>query len=422
MKTLHPDDVSRVAQRIKESRATGGPYEAEYRVRRASDGNYRWHLARSMPMKDKDGKVIGWFGSATDIDDQKRAEEALRESEERFRKIFEEGPLGILLVGTDGRIQRANRSFREMLGYSESEMIALGVAGIAHPEDWERDYPFVSRLWRGEISHYQVERRYLRKDGQVIWGHLTVSLMRDEAGKPMDAIGMIEDITERKRAEENLQNSERTLRTLMDASPESILLLDTGGIVLFANETAAQRIGATVDKILGSKPGDRLPPELAVQRMEHLQEVVRTGKAVRFEDERAGRYYEIAMHPVCDEQGKVAAVAVLSIDRTERKRAEAALQEAHDELERRVEERTAELLKANEDLRQGERRFRNYFEQGLLGMAVSSADRRWLEVNDRLCEIRGYSREELLAMKWEELTHPDDWDAELPFVQPAYCR
>ena len=75
-------------------------------------------------------------------------------------------------------------------------------------------------------------------------------------------------------------------------------------------------------------------------------------------------------------------------DITERKRAEEALRTAHDELERRVEGRTAELLKANEDLRQSERRFRNYFEQGLLGMAVSSVDRRWLEVNDRLCEIR----------------------------------
>ena len=70
-------------------------------------------------MKDKDGRVTGWFGSATDIDDQKRAEEALRESEERFRKVFEEGPIGILLVGTDGCIQHVNRRFCEMLGYSE---------------------------------------------------------------------------------------------------------------------------------------------------------------------------------------------------------------------------------------------------------------------------------------------------------------
>ena len=85
--------------------------------------------------------------------------EALRESEGRFRKVFEEGPLGILLVGTDGRIQQVNRRLRELLGYSESEIIALGLDGISHPDDWKRDYPFVSRLWRGEI------RSTARKNG-----------------------------------------------------------------------------------------------------------------------------------------------------------------------------------------------------------------------------------------------------------------
>ncbi len=363
LKALHPDDVARVRRRISESRAAGGPYEAEYRLRRASDGVYRWHLARSMPMKDKDGRITGWFGGATDIDDQKRteeelrknrailqatidslpfdffaigmdgryilqnatskahwgdavgklpgdvagseenlalwrennrrafagenveeevtltikgekryyhnvitpiidagriqgilginiditgrkrAEETLRESEERFRKVFEEGPIGVLLVGTDGRIQHANRRFCAMLGYAESEIIAAGLAAISHPDDWERDYPFVSRLWRGEISSYHVEKRYLRQDGQVVWAQLMVSLMHDEAGRPTNTIGMVEDITERKQAEEKLRNSERTLRTLMDASPESILLLDPEETVLFANATTAQSPG-----------------------------------------------------------------------------------------------------------------------------------------------------------------------------------
>ena len=171
-----------------------------------------------------------------------------------------------------------------------------------------------------------------------MWAQLTVSLMHDEAGRPINTIGMIEDITERKQAEEKLQNSERTLRTLMDASPESILLLDPEETILFANATMAHRFGTTVDKIVGRKPRDLLPAEIAANRMRHFQEVVRTGKAIRFEDERFDRYIENAMHPILDEQGKVVAVAVLGIDRTERKRAEEALQKAHDELERRVKE------------------------------------------------------------------------------------
>ena len=120
-----------------------------------------------------------------------------------------------------------------------------------------------------------------------------------------------------------LRNSERTLRTLIDASPESIVLLDTERTVLIANETAARRLGKTVDEMVGQKSHTFVPPEVAAQRVKYFQEVVRTGKPIRFEDQRSEWYFEIAMHPVFDEQGKVAAVAVLSIDRTERKRAEA---------------------------------------------------------------------------------------------------
>ncbi len=276
---------------------------------------------------------------------------ALQESEERFRKVFEEGPIGLLLVGTDGRIQHANRRFCEMLGRSESEIIAAGLAGISHPDDWARDHPFVSRLWRGEISLYHVEKRYLRKDGQHLWGQLTVSLMHDEAGKPINTIGMVEDITQRKQAVERLQESERRLRTLIDASPESILLLDTDETILLANETSARRLGRPMDRIIGKRPRDILSLKATAERTRNFEGVVRTGKAVRFDDERSGRYYENAMHPILDNQGAVVAVAVLAIDRTEQKRAAVALQQAHDELEQKVNERTAELTKVNEALR-----------------------------------------------------------------------
>jgi PAS domain S-box-containing protein len=300
--------------------AGGEIYQAEYRLHRAADDSYHWYLARAIPQRDAKGTIIGWFGSAIDIDAQKQVEAALRESEERFRKVFEEGPIGILMVDRDGCIQRANQYFCDMLGRSEDEIVALGLSGITHPDDWERDYPLVSRMWHGEIAYCHVEKRYLHKNGRAVWCQLTAALMRNEAGRPI-SIGMIENISERKETEEKLNNSERTMRTLMDANPESILLLDTNETILFANETAAQRMGTTVDKIVGRKSSDTLPPELAAKRMQRLREVVRTGKGVRFGDERSERYYEIAMHPVFDEQGTLFAVAILSIDRTEQRRA-----------------------------------------------------------------------------------------------------
>ena len=186
----------------------------------------------------------------------------LQESEERFRKVFEEGPLGVVLLGLDVRIQHCNRRFCEMLDYSEDEIIALGLVGISHPEDWEKDFQFGSQLLNGEIPNYTIDKRYVCKGGRAFWGQLTVSMMHDSKGKPTTVIGMIEDISERKRVEAGLRNSERTLRTLIDASPESIFLIDTDETILCANATMAQHFGTTADKIVGHTSYDLVPPEL----------------------------------------------------------------------------------------------------------------------------------------------------------------
>ena len=362
--------------------------------------------------------------------DRKQAEEALRENEERFRKVFEEGPLGILLVGTDGSIQHANPHFCDMLGYSENAIIALGLAGITHPDDWERDHRFVSRLWRGEISHYHSEKRYFRKDGQVVWRELTVSLMHDEAGRPINTVGMVKNITKRKQAEKALQESERLLRTLIDASPEAISLMNTEGTILLVNQTVSHRFGRPVDAILGKTPRDLLPASVANERMRRLHEVVCTGKATRFEDQLFERHVENAVYPVLDAQGVVVAVAVLSIDRTEQKRAEEALQKAHDELEQRVRERTAELAKANEELAI----FRKFADASGQGFSMADLDGHLVYLNPALCRMLGeespdnvlgkhlsicYSEESNRQGKQEiepVLMRDGHWEGELPML------
>ena len=220
-------------------------------------------------------------------------------------------------------------------------------------------------------------------------------------GSPSYFIAQVLDITERKQAEEALRNSERTLRTLIDASPEAIGLVDTEETVLIINETAARRLGTTIGEITGQKLYTFVPPEVAANRRKRVAEVVRTGKPIRFEDQRSGRYIENAMHPVLDEQGKVAAVAILAIDRTDHKRAEEALKQAHDELERRVEERTAELTTANEELQAV---YDGMFE-GLLILDFET--KRLIRVNSSLCQMLGYAEEELLSMSVMDI-HPKE--------------
>lgn len=171
------------------------------------DGSYRWINWVVIPVPGRD--VV--FGIGQDITEQRRIELMLRESEERFRRIFDEGPLGVSLADLDGRIQQINRRFCALLGYSEREMVELGVTGVSHPDDNQLDAQLSERLAAGEIPFYTIAKRFLCKDGRVIWGQVTVSLLRNAEGQPTHFIGMVEDITGRKRAEEELQLAKNRL-------------------------------------------------------------------------------------------------------------------------------------------------------------------------------------------------------------------
>ncbi len=143
-----------------------------------------------------------------------KTDKALRESEERFRKIFEEGPLGMSLVGLDFRYRSANSRLCQITGYSEEELKARTVMDITYAEDLGKDTDLANKVVRGEIPFFSIEKRYVRKDEKVIWISLTVSIMRSEAGDPLYFIGMIEDISERKEAESRVSklNDELSLK------------------------------------------------------------------------------------------------------------------------------------------------------------------------------------------------------------------
>ncbi|MCX6903166.1 MAG: PAS domain S-box protein, partial [Verrucomicrobia bacterium] len=133
------------------------------------------------------------------------AREALLSSEERFRRIFEDGPLGMATTATDFRFTRANRAFCSMMGYSEQELTALTFKDITHPEHLSADAESVNKLARGEITDYRTDKRYLRKDGGMLWASVTISAIRDYKGRLLYFLPMVQDITERKQAEDNLK-------------------------------------------------------------------------------------------------------------------------------------------------------------------------------------------------------------------------
>lgn len=241
---------------------------------------------------------------------------------------------------------------------------------------------------------------------------------------------------EGKRTEDALRQSEARYRALAESTRDIIYILDRQGTLLYANRAASHCISIGLGELVGKRQADLFPSQVAGAHLERIARVFATGEPLEtdelFHFGSEELWLRVHLLPLRDEGGQITSLMGVCHNITDRKRAETALKQAHDELERRVDERTAELKAVNDQLqreieerqqiedalRQSERRFRNYFEQGLIGMAVTSVDKHWLEVNDRLCEMLGYSREELAQTDWATLTHPDDIESNLRLFNP----
>ncbi|MBS2026330.1 MAG: PAS domain S-box protein [Deltaproteobacteria bacterium] len=241
-----------------------------------------WQTGESIPVSDvhfnirdaKTGKILGAGTITRDITEQRqRARELeellereratnhqLRESEERFRLTIDEAPIGMCLVDLDGRFFRVNQALCEITGYSPEELAKLRFQDITHPEDLDTDLALVGKLTRGEIPKYQLEKRYIRKDKSVVWIMLSGSILRGPDGKPIYYIAQIEDISERKKAEEALKASQARFAGIISLSPEAIISIDESQRITLFNEGAEKIFGYSKQEALGA-PLDILIPK-----------------------------------------------------------------------------------------------------------------------------------------------------------------
>jgi PAS domain S-box-containing protein len=177
---------------------------------RRRDTGREWDFRFSgRSVTDPAGRVLLAIVVTRDVTERKRAEEALKASEARFRGTFEQAAVGIAHVGLDGRWLRVNQRLCDIVGYGHDELLRLTFQDITHPDDLEADLALYRRLQAGEIPTYAMEKRYFHKGGQVVWINLTVALQRDGAGTPEYAISVVEDISRRKQAEEALREADR---------------------------------------------------------------------------------------------------------------------------------------------------------------------------------------------------------------------
>ena len=242
---IHPDDRDAVA---KAWRATleSGRGVVEYRIVRP-DGGVRWIRTRGFPTRTP-GELVG---ISTDVTQLREAETRLRSSEARFRGVYEHTPTAIVITDASGRFSECNRAWRDLLGYSDDELRRLDLVDLLHPEDREANRAEVARLRRGEVPHFEIENRYVRKDGRPVWVRKFVSLIRDAQGEPAHVVALVTDMTERHRAQVEIVAQKDLLKTVTDTATTAIFVMDASSYLTFMNPAAEAMTGWTQEESRG---------------------------------------------------------------------------------------------------------------------------------------------------------------------------
>jgi PAS domain S-box-containing protein len=314
---------------------------------------------RNIPLRDETGKLVRWYGTAIDIEDRKRAEQALRKSEERWRSVFENSAIGVALTDLNGRFLATNHVYQTIVGYTEEELRALYFLDVTQEDYREANWALITELLEGKRRQFQIEKKYLRKDGSSIWVSNNVSLVPGTERVPRFIMALSEDITQRKRAEEALLRSEGYLA-------EAQKLTHTGSWVVRVPQMenpqhVAGQLPAVLPRfgwnasywskemyrIFGFDPDPTPPPYMEVVRRLHpedaryytpvVEQAIR-GRTDFETDYRlflpngAAKYIHVVGHPVVNASGDVIELVGTAMDVTEQHEARAALQTAFEQI------------------------------------------------------------------------------------------
>lgn len=371
----HPDDWRESSKAWEEAAAYEQVYEAEVRLRR-HDGEFRWHLIRIVPPQGNTGH---WIGTALDIHDRRSweqdresllrelgsvmerrwtVEEKLRQSEERFRAAFEQAAVGIVLAqvqttgeaSAGGTVDLANPGFRAMLGYGAENLSHLTIHDLTHSEDRDLDREDYTRLLRGAVPFYTVEKRLLRRDGEPVWCQVSTSPLRGPGGTVLATLSFVTNISERRRSEEARQRAEveaeanrRLSQQIASAMPGILYLLDLKeGRSLYASGATKHLLGYEPEELLAYNnfildlchPEDRtaLSEDLAKFTDMADGEPLETEFRIRHAD---GSYHWLRSRDVVfsrDRKGRPRTVIGVAVDVTARREVEQSLMQSEERL------------------------------------------------------------------------------------------
>jgi PAS domain S-box-containing protein len=324
MDAVHPDDLPRVVSAWTRSLQSGQPFTDEHRQRRV-DGVYRWFQVQGLPVRDAEGRIIRWCVLQTDIDERKRAEQALRESERELRQLVDSVP-GMIAVGdSTGKLQYANKRFLDFIGMTIDELSASFGQPI-HPDERE----MMQNEWlRSSAVGQSVEvvQRLRRFDGVYRWVHVRVDPLRDEGGRIVRWYGLHTDIDDQRRAEERVRQSERELRQILDLTPQHITEFGPDGSRLYNNRAALDYHGLTLEEWQRAESHTLLHPEDAERVTREQPGSFQRGSAFETDvrlRKRDGqcRWFLVRFRPMLNEQGTLTRWYAAATDIDDRKQAE----------------------------------------------------------------------------------------------------
>jgi len=384
-----------VEDSVSDSRPINSPPLLYEPTQIGREGSPRWLRAYIYPVRDETGSVTEMALLLEDVTEHKRSEEALRKSEKNLAEAQRMARLGSWEweVKT-GEVTWSDEVFR-VYGYEPQEFVPTleKLMEVVHPDDRESVEQMVyAALHEGEP--YDFEHRIVRPDGEERVVHRQAEVLFDEEGEPLRMVGTIHDVTEQKKAEEALRESEERYRAVMEQSAEAIWLFDPGTKEVLESNTSFQALlGYTAEELSGMTNYDFVAhsDEEVNAAVDRKVQKGRTSPAERRYRRKDGTLLYVEVNGTMISYHGKEVVCSVARDLTERKEAEEALKES-------------------------EERFRSAFEDSPIGVAMVDLDRRYFRVNRALCEMLGYSEEELLGKTTEEVLHPEDLELSAYYI------
>ncbi len=396
---VHPEDRQQVTNAVADARKTHTPYAAEFRVV-WPDGTLRWVSAKGKFDYSPKGEPERMLGMAVDITDRKLRQEELRKSEERLHLAVEAGRMFACDWDATTDVFEHSPEGSKILGVDHATALTgHQMLGLVHPEDREQFTAAAAEI-SPEKPELRISHRIVRSDGTVIWVEWNSRGHFDERGKLVRIVGMVADITARKRAEDAIRETEKRYRRIVETANEGVWLLDSNLNTSYVNRQMAEMLGYEPAEMVGRSVYDSYFPT-DVERKKRLIERRQQGVRERFEERLRRRdgselWVQMAAIPVFKDNGEFDGALAMVSEITERKRAE-------------------------ESLRKSEEKFSKAFRQSPMALTITSAnDHRYIDVNKSFERFAGWRREDLIGRTPFEIglwVDPQDRDELIAYVQ-----